>query len=231
MHTHDLNKEFNFIIKNIISPIYSLEGFKKSGNNFYRVINQIGQAFGIGQSQWNTKDEKKFWFEIGLIDSESYTEIYNKPIPKFPKSYQCNIRFRFPEEYNLSQNDTDFQQIQKKIKMDIEEEIIPYYKKYSNFETLIEIFEDQKEIFTNPIVKFMILERINQKEKAQIFWNKLYNKSLQDKEKILLNKSKFSESELQSISDSIKWYSDFAKKKNIELKIDKKNFIKKIFNL
>ena len=230
MTDRDIKIEFEIIVKEIVAPIFQRFGFKKSGNNFYREASGIGQAFNIQQSQWNSKDNKTFVFNLGLIDKEIYTEIYNKEPPKFPKEYDWEIRLRLghlmnkgDKWYDLNKW-TDLTKLKIEIKVDIEAYVIPFFEKFSEPFKWLEFFDWKYEPLASPIGKFLILERYGQRNKAEIFWNKLYNDALTPKTSVSEIHIKnceiiTTESEPTVNKEWVRKLEDFAKRKNIELKL------------
>ncbi len=234
MTDRDFKIEFETLVKEVVAPIFQGLDFKKNGNNFYREINGIGQAFNFQQSQWNSKDDKTFVFNLGLIDKETYSEIYKKELPKFPKEYDCEIRLRLghlmnkgDKWYDLNQR-TDFSKLKEQINKDLKTFAVPFYEKYSDPMKWLEFFEWKYEPLTSPIGKFLILERYGQREKAEIFWNKLYNEALTPKPRVSEIHTKNgeiirTESEPTVNKEWLGRLEDFAKRKNVELKITPHN--------
>ncbi len=138
MTDRDYKIEFETIVKEVITPIFRKFGFRKSGNNFYREINSIGQVFNVQQSQWNTKDNKSFTFNLGLINTTTYFKIYKRETPKFPKEYDCEISIRLGQLmktndkwYNLNK-DTNFAMLKEQINTDLEKYAMQFFEEFSD---------------------------------------------------------------------------------------------------
>jgi len=236
MTDRDYKIEFETIVQEVIAPVFQGLGFKKNGNNFYREINGIGQAFNVQQSQWNSKEDKSFVFNLGLIDKETYSEIYNKTIPKFPKEYDCEIRLRLghlmnkgDKWYYLNKR-TELTQLNEQINIDLKTYAVPFYEKYSDPRKWLEFFEWKYEPFMSPIIKFLILERHGQRKKAEILLNKIYNQALTPKPSVNEIHTKNgeiirTESEPTLNKEWIGRLENFAIRKNVELKITTNNNI------
>jgi hypothetical protein len=230
MTQRNLKIEFETIVKEVVAPIFQGLGFKKSGNNFYRETKkEFGQAFNIQQSQFNSKDDKRFVFNLGLIDKESYAEIYNKEFPIFPKEHNCGIRLRLGhlmskgDQWYILNKEADFSSLRAQVKSDIETFAVPFFEKYFDELNWIDFFEWQYEPLMSPIVKFLIFERCGERAKAEEFWNNMYNNALIPKPGI----SKISDENGQILTEfnpivNKEWIvkvEDFAKRKKVELKI------------
>ncbi|SDL86653.1 protein of unknown function [Salinimicrobium catena] len=216
----DLNLEYDSIIKEVITPIFKNFGFKKIGNNFYRDFGETGQAFNIQKSKWNSKDEKDFVFNLGLIDKSIYKEVNGIEVTKFPKEVDCEIRVRLGyltdvtnEWYKLNSN-TELPELKSKIKNDITKYVIPFFENFRNPENWLEIFEWKNEPYTYPLSKFLIIKKYGNTEEAVNFLNKVYNEAI----------SKYRNGETDRINKEIglNWIEkiqDLARKKSVELRI------------
>jgi len=179
-----ITQQFDEVLKEVITPQLKSLGFKKSGNNFYRDLGDIGQCFNVQQSRWNTADAKTFCFNIGLIHKEIYKDLSNCDFPKFPKEYDCQVsgrlgllKFEKDEWYELS-SQTDLETLKATITYDLITYVNPFFLKYAVWEhwyTLIQ--EDVYKIY-GPFFRFLLLLKLGKKEEAQIYWNNYYNECL-----------------------------------------------------
>lgn len=230
MTNRDFKSEFDSIIKEVITPYFKANGFKKNGNNFYRDLEEVGQAFNVQQSQWNSKDDKTFVFNLGLLDKEIQNKIYQRELPKFPKEYNCEIRLRQGQLmkkgdvwYDLNKR-TDLNKLKARIGNDLEKYVLPFFEKYQEPKKWIEFFDWEYEPLTGPIGKFLIIEKYGERTKAEKFWNDLYNEALVPKSQVTEIRTKNGqvirdESEPTINHNWVKQIEEFAKKKNVELKI------------
>ena len=122
---------------------------------------------------------------------------------------------------------------------------MPFYEKYSDPSKWFEFFEWKFEPLTSPIGKFLILEQCGQRDKAEIFWNKLYNEALIPKPSISETRTIDgevirTESEPTISKEWVAKLEEFAKRKNVALKITPANstlpkagesWLKKLFGL
>lgn len=230
MTSRDIKSEFDLIIKEVIAPVLKANGFQKSGNNFYRDLGEIGQAFNIQQSQWNSKDDKTFVFNLGLLDKEIQNEIYQRELPKFPKEYSCEIRLRHGQLMNKGDvwyalnKRTDLEKLKAQIDNDLEKYVLPFFDKYQDPKKWIEFFNWKFEPLTGPIGKFLIIEKYGERTKAEKFWNYLYKEALVPRSQVTEIRTKNGhvirdESEPTVNYNWVKQIEEFAKKKNVELNI------------
>jgi hypothetical protein len=230
MTSRDFKSEFDSIIKEVISPIFKANGFKKNGNNFYHDLGEIGQAFNVQQSQWNSKDDKTFVFNLGLLDKEIQNEVYQREIPKFPKEYDCEIRLRHGQLmnkgdvwYDLNKR-TDLEKLKAQIGNDLDKYVLPFFDKYQEPKKWIEFFDWEYEPITGPIGKFLIIEKYGERTRAEKFWNDLYNEALVPKSQVSEIRTKDGqifrdESEPTVNREWVKRLEDFAEKKEVKLEI------------
>ena len=226
----DFKIEFESIVKEIIAPIFKELGFRKNANNFYRDLDTIGQVFNVQQSQWNSKDDKTFVFNLGLIDKEINKEVYDRDLPKFPKEYDCDIRLRMgglmnkgDRWYDLNKR-IDLGKLKAQIKSEIEEYALPFFEKYKEPKNWIEFFRWKYEPITGPIAKYLIIAKYGDKTGADKFWNDHYNEALVPKPQVSEIHTKSGqvirdESEPTINKKWVETIEEFAKKKDIKLEI------------
>ncbi|MCG8389587.1 MAG: DUF4304 domain-containing protein [Cytophagales bacterium] len=230
MTQRDFKLEFDSIVKETIAPILKELGFRKNGNNFYRDLGSIGQAFNVQQSQWNSKSDKTFVFNLGLIDKEINKEVYERELPKFPKEYDCDIRIRMgslmnkgDRWYDLNKR-TNIDKLKSQVKTEIETYALPFFEKYGDPNKWIEFFKWKYEPLTGPIAKYLIISKYENKKSADKFWNTHYNEALIPKPQVTEIHTKGGEvikdeSEPTVNKQWVKTIEEFAEKKNIQLKI------------
>lgn len=226
----DYKIEFESIVKEVIAPIFKELGFRKNANNFYLDHGFIGQVFNVQQSQWNSKEDKTFVFNLGLIDKELNIEVYDRELPKFPKEYDCDIRLRLGHLMNKGDNwydlnkRTNIDKLKMLVKKDIETYALPFFKKYEEPKCWLEFFDWKYEPLTGPITKYLIIEKYGNKKKADLFWNNHYNEALVPKSQVSEIHTKNGqvirdESEPTVNKKWVETIEEFAHRKNIELKV------------
>lgn len=179
-----INQQFDEVLKEVITPQLKSLGFKKSGNNFYRDLGDIGQCFNVQQSRWNTADAKTFCFNLGLIHKEIYKDLGYVDFPQFPKEYDCPVRCRsgllkFGKDdwYELS-SQTDFETLKATIAYDFVTYIKPFFLQYAVLDHWYTLIQEAKEELYIPFFRFLLLLKLEKREEAQIYWNNYYKECL-----------------------------------------------------
>jgi len=68
--------------------------FKKRARNFYCLRQHYGICFNIQSSLYNSQEEIRFTFNVGIFIPPAYEVFYGPPLPVFPKEYDCLVRNR-----------------------------------------------------------------------------------------------------------------------------------------
>ncbi|HEX9825739.1 MAG TPA: DUF4304 domain-containing protein [Flavobacteriaceae bacterium] len=230
MINKDLNKEFNSIIRDIISPIFKDLGFKKKGNNFYRDFGDTGQAFNIQQSRWNSKDHKTFVFNVGLLEKIIYQEINNLHPPTFPQEVDCNIRLRLSKLtdktdgwYDLKIS-TDLNKLKSQIEQDLNSYVVPFFENYKDPNKWMEMLKWNREPFIESLDKFLLIEKYGKRKTAENFLNQVYFESITAKPKTNIPSKKFKQYLDKVNQEWIKKIETLAKKKKVKLKMSSGSF-------
>lgn len=144
----DYIKEFENIIKDLISPLAKSDGFRKQGFNFYKNVNDITIVFNFQKSQWNTKDDCSFYINTGVFSSFLHDVFTERKLPKIPKEYDCQIRLRIeelnkrnPNEYKVS-NKKELDQMKAILPNDYKKWIFPYLSKFQSSKDMIKNFKE-----------------------------------------------------------------------------------------
>lgn len=153
----DLNLSLKNLINDTTAPLLKSMGFKKSGNNFYREIGDIGQCVNVQQSRWNSLESKEFTINIGLLHKEIFKTHLNKEIPKFPREYDClvctrlsHLKNRGDHWYELNTN-TALEAIAKEINNDVISYLIPFLIQYDQFNNWIDLVTNSNNIIVSDI--------------------------------------------------------------------------------
>jgi hypothetical protein len=186
MTDRDYKMEFDNLIKEIIAPTFKERGFKKKVNNFYKATSDLTQIFNVQKSQWNSKDEIAFTFNIGFFHSGIYKETYNKPIPEAPKEYECFINLRsgfisHKKDYWYTLNSViTFDKCAADIKKDIQESAIDLFERYQTLDSLAGLIEDCPDIKATikTIPRFIFLMKTNLRKDAVEFIISEYKNAL-----------------------------------------------------
>lgn len=183
----DLNSTLKKLINETIAPLLKGLGFKKSGNNFYREVGEVGQCVNLQLSRWNSAESKEFTINIGLLHKGIFNTFLNKEFPKFPKEYDGLISMRLSYlkverdvwyELNLSQ---DFESIVNQINDDLLDYLIPFLTKYEQFEKWIDFTTSKNAIIIGDMPKFYILIELGKLNEAKNLLKELYKESMKPK--------------------------------------------------
>jgi len=181
----DLNLTLKSLVNETIAPLLKTLGFKKSGYNFYREAEEIGVSINLQQSKWNSAEAKQFTINVGLVHKEIFRTMCSKELTKFPKEYDCLISTRLSHLkhekdnwYELNVN-TDFSSIANQFNNDILDYLIPFIKKYEQFQNWIDFttLENSKFVISDT-TKFYILIKFNKLHEANHLLKELHKKSI-----------------------------------------------------
>lgn len=191
MINRDFKKEFDDLVKEI-SPLFKERGFKKKSNYIYKSTTELIQIFNVQKSQWNSKEDISFTFNIGFFNPEIYKVTWDRLIPDFPKEYDCfiNLRSGFITHkkdnwYNLNDK-VSFDNLLSDIKIDIYNSALNLYDNHQTLLSLKELINKYPElkitIMTIPM--FVFLMKTNSEQEALNFLNSEYKEALIPKSSI-----------------------------------------------
>lgn len=140
----NLKEEKKRIIKEIYKPILKENGFRTTGNHFWKHEKEFIKTFNIQFSSFNYEQNMSFYINIGLL-FPVINELNNVETPEKPKEYNCNIRFRSNSLNGNSKmkhtinRETDINEFEKYLKKELNEYIIPFYNSLTEVENCLEI--------------------------------------------------------------------------------------------
>lgn len=227
----NLGNEFNNLMLNIVFPIFKKNNFRKQANHFSRKINDITQTFNIQKSQWNSKENISFTFNIGFYSEKIFKDIRGSNTPDFPKTYDSFIYIRAghlvygnDKWFDVSQN-TDFLQLEKEI-LKVVNEVVNLFNSYTTLISLKDITSKYGSIGAfSGFEKASFFVSINEKEEAQKILKELYTDALNPRPStmtILNPDGSVKEETIYPIDYSIQKkrinkYKDFANKHSLKL--------------
>jgi len=144
-----LQNELDGIIKDIITPILKVRGFRKSSRNYYKEIADFGLCFNIQSSLYNHEQEVKFTFNTGIFIPRVYELYFGRPKPKFPKEYDCFCRKRISQLMNSSDHwysikeDTNIDELEDNIYKHIKKFVLPHFELFQSNEDVMKLFYDK----------------------------------------------------------------------------------------
>jgi hypothetical protein len=182
MNETDLNREFDKIISETISPILKGLGFKRKTSNFYRETEELVQTFNILKSPWNNKNDISFTGNIGFIEPETYKKLYEtEELPKFPKCTDSLIQIRLgllthgtDHWYRLSSN-TDFVGLRNQLGVDLLK-LVQLFENKRTVISLEEFFQDRAKVnpFWGEIAQYAYNKKIGKDKLARQLLEKAY---------------------------------------------------------
>ena len=174
MTDRDFQKEFDSLIKEIVTPTFKQFGFKKKDKNFYRKTYDLTQIFNVQKSQWNSKDDIAFTFNIGFLNRDIFLETWDRPIPNVPKEFDCFLSLRSgfithnADKWYKLNNTTSYDKLVTEIRRDIHKSAIDLFEKYQTLTSLNGLIKDypdlQQTIGTIP--RFVFLMKTNSENDA-----------------------------------------------------------------
>ena len=143
--------KFKRIVKETFHSKLKPLGFKKKGNNFYKVFERFGHFVNFQRSVYNSYFETSFTVNINIFSHDYYKGYYIRDfpgrteIPEFPSETECIFSFRIgkfidgKDKWYVINDDTDETQIITEINDLIVGEIIPWFSERENFESIYEM--------------------------------------------------------------------------------------------
>ncbi len=149
MTAKDKQKE---IIKTYLKPKLKDEGFRTSGQTWWKFKIDFFILINLQNSQWNTKDELSFCFNIGIGLTEKLKDGKNEKPSYFDlttdlredaylSTKRNNQKYRKDGwlGYRLT-NKTDLSDFKSELKKDFEEDILPKLNSLGSLEDCLEFY-------------------------------------------------------------------------------------------
>ena len=174
----DTQIKFDTIVKESFTPLLKPLSFKKKALNYYRWLAEVGHIINIQKSSYGDRDNIRFRINIGIFEPKFWSVSHTGQQPDYPTEPACLIRktikdLRGRKElwYEVDEN-TNEQQLIKRVQEDIQQYILPFFKQYNSLE---KIFYSADSIFP-PFGALVFYGEHGYIEKAQ----KEYNELLKD---------------------------------------------------
>jgi Domain of unknown function (DUF4304) len=91
-----MQKTFQTVVKETISPLLKSAGFSKKSLNFYRKRVGLTEVINLQRSKWNSEEQVEFFINVGIYAPEIET-VLGIEIIEFPKEYDCHFQKRIKE--------------------------------------------------------------------------------------------------------------------------------------
>lgn len=151
MNAKEKQTEF---IKGYLKPKLKDEGFGTSGQTWWKNKGDFFIVINLQNSQWNSKDELSFCFNIGIAltdrlkDSAKKKATYNDIITNLRESAYLS-KDRQKHKYRqdgwlgyLLTDKTDLADFTNELRFDIENEILPRLNRLNNLDDCLDYYKD-----------------------------------------------------------------------------------------
>ena len=174
--------KFDTIVKEGFTPLLKPLSFKKKALNYYRQLSEVGHIINIQKDRYSHRNHIKFRINTGIFEPKFWAVRYDfkhtGQIPDYPTEPVClirktinKLRGRNDLWYEVDEN-TNEQELIKRVQEDIQQYILPFFKQYDSVE---KIFYSTDSIFP-PFGALVFYGEHGYIEKAQ----KEYNELLKD---------------------------------------------------
>ena len=178
----DTQIKFDTIVKEGFTSLLKPLSFKKKALNYYRRLAEVGHIINIQKSSYGDRDHIRFRINIGIFEPKFWLVEYDfkhtGQVPEYPTEPDClirktinDLRSRNDLWYEVDEN-TNEQELIKRVQEDIQQYILPFLKQYNSVE---KIFYSADSIFP-PFGALVFYGEHGYIEKAQ----KEYNELLKD---------------------------------------------------
>jgi len=142
----------NIFIKDYLKPKLKELGFKTTGNNWWKNMNEFFVVINLQNSQWNEKNELSFCFNLGIALTEKLEDKEKKKATHFdlavPLREDAFLRKdRLKHKYRqdswlgyLINEKTEIEDFIKEFKIDFEENILPKLLRMESLNDCIEFY-------------------------------------------------------------------------------------------
>ena len=144
-------EKFNQILKETLTPILKMNGFKKKGLNFYKVNAETQQIINFQKSHGNSTDHFTFYINCGILINDL---INNQRELKTESQSDIRKRIRDISEYFTEDGiqlsaETDFDNLKDRISKAFQEHIVLYFKNYSTEKACISKMVNKNGLYKN----------------------------------------------------------------------------------
>ena len=171
--------KFDTIVKEGFTPLLKPLSFKKKALNYYRQLSEVGHIINIQKDRYSHRNHIKFRINIGIFEPKFWAVRYDfkhtGQVPDYPTEPVCIIRktindLRGRKElwYEVDEN-TNKQELIKRVQEDIQQYILLFFKQYDSVE---KIFYSADSIFP-PFGALVFYGEHGYIEKAQKEYNEL----------------------------------------------------------
>ena len=142
----DTQIKFDTIIKDGFTPLLKPLSFKKKALNYYRQLSEVGHIINIQKDRYSHRNHIKFRINTGIFEPKFWAVRYDfkhtGQIPDYPTEPVClirktinKLRGRNDLWYEVDEN-TNEQELIKRVQEDIQQYILPFFKQYDSVEKI-----------------------------------------------------------------------------------------------
>ena len=142
----DTQIKFDTIIKEGFTPLLKPLSFKKKALNYYRQLSEVGHIINIQKDRYSHRNHIKFRINTGIFEPKFWAVRYDfkhtGQIPDYPTEPVClirktinKLRGRNDLWYEVDEN-TNEQELIKRVQEDIQQYILPFFKQYDSVEKI-----------------------------------------------------------------------------------------------
>ena len=138
--------KFDTIVKGGFTPLLKPLSFKKKALNYYRQLSEVGHIINIQKDRYSHRNHIKFRINTGIFEPKVWEVRYDfkhtGQIPDYPTEPVClirktinKLRGRNDLWYEVDEN-TNEQELIKRVQEDIQQYILPFFKQYDSVEKI-----------------------------------------------------------------------------------------------
>ena len=138
--------KFDTIVKGGFTPLLKPLSFKKKALNYYRQLSEVGHIINIQKDRYSHRNHIKFRINIGIFEPKFWAVRYDfkhtGQVPDYPTEPVClirktinKLRGRNDLWYEVDEN-TNEQELIKRVQEDIQQYILPFFKQYDSVEKI-----------------------------------------------------------------------------------------------
>ena len=138
--------KFDTIVKGGFTPLLKPLSFKKKALNYYRQLSEVGHIINIQKDRYSHRNHIKFLINTGIFEPKFWAVRYDfkhtGQIPDYPTEPVClirktinKLRGRNDLWYEVDEN-TNEQELIKRVQEDIQQYILPFFKQYDSVEKI-----------------------------------------------------------------------------------------------
>jgi len=178
------------LTKDFLTPFFKENGFRKSGNRFYKPVNDFSYIIEMQSSRFNSKEEAQFTFNVSLYIHQYFRHVYNAEPPNCPTNNHNLVPPSKRSGHICEAGDKWYTVNQENLLIEVAQEIIddfnhyviPYFEQFQNIDDIIQYgFESMSlphhKSLCNPIQFSMLLLALGRKTEAEQIFRDLWTKN------------------------------------------------------